>query len=148
MIVTFNPTERITPLEEPNKGDHCRLKMHKREHTITDDNNCTSVVSVTSCAGNCVSSAIAWYGPDRYEPDCSCCKPIGYMEQDITFKCPDGTEKAGVYSVISDCQCSPFKCVAGPSHAGEIAINEDKEVIEQRKKRRRRALSRLFALPP
>ena len=150
MRVTFNPTERITPLEEPNEGDRCRLKIHKREHYITDDDNCTSVepVNVTSCSGNCESSAIAWYGSDRYDPDCSCCKPIGYLEVEINFKCANDVEKVGMYSVITKCQCSPYNCVAGPSHEGEIAVNEDKEIIEQRKKRRRQALSRLFALPP
>lgn len=146
------PCERLSPTEPPNRGDHCGLKLHKREQYVVTSDNCTSVHrhNISSCKGNCISSAIATTGNDFYEPDCSCCKPDIYTEKMIKVQCPDGAFKETMFTVIEKCKCDSFKCVAGPSHEQEVAVDVNNNIIDtsDKRRRRRRALSRLFALPP
>ena len=136
-----------------NEGNHCKLKLHKREAHVKTSENCVSKdkVNITSCSGNCVSSAIATPGGEPYDADCSCCKPKVYLKTNITVVCPGNIEKEANHYIISECECSKFSCSANPSHDNEVAVDANSGVPidnSDKKKRRRRALSRLFALPP
>lgn len=155
VIPLFPPVPSV-PKEQPDKRETCLLKMHKTNHYITlepsENVTCKSVepVDITSCQGNCKSSAIATYGSNRYTPDCKCCKPFITEERKINLTCSDNLPRETTFSVITECRCNTFSCVAGPSHADEIAVNKDSKqvVTKDKRKRRRRALSRLFALSP
>lgn len=164
-FLLFSDLKKVIPLfpavpsvtkEQPDKRETCLLKMHKTNHYITlepsENVTCRSVesVDITSCQGNCKSSTIATYGSNRYTPECKCCKPFITEERKINLTCSDNLPRETTFSVITECRCNTFSCVAGPSHAEEIAVNKDSKqvVTKEKKKRRRRALSRLFALSP
>ncbi|KAJ7327778.1 Mucin-5B [Desmophyllum pertusum] len=106
--------------------------------------------NITSCRGNCESSAKAATGISFYDSTCSCCKPLQYETKQITVVCEDGLEKEADFTEITTCKCGEYKCEAAPSHAGEVQLSSGGEFVDntRKKKRRRRALSRLFALPP
>lgn len=59
-------------------------------------------------------------------------------------------EQIAKFTNITMCKCESFECQAGPSHEKQVQINGEGIVVDNalKKKRRRRALSRLFALPP
>lgn len=155
-IIPLFPAVPSVPKGPVDKREMCQLKIHMTNHYITleplENVTCKSIepVDVTSCKGNCRSSTIATYGSNRYTPECKCCKPSITEERKINLTCSDDQPRETTFSVITECRCNKFSCVASPSHEGEIAVDKDtKEVVtREMRKRRRRALSRLFALSP
>jgi len=103
------------------------------------------------CGGNCPSSAEASAGTEPYDPTCKCCKPLNYERSNITVVCPNGEEMQADFYRITECECNVLECTATVSHKGESETDAETQteiVNDANKKRRRRALSRLFALPP
>ena len=137
------------PTPPPNRGDPCKLKIHKKAHSVVTPEGCTSVLKhdITSCSGNCISSSMAAKGDDFSKDNCSCCKASLVNETTIDVDCPDKVPRLRneKFTFIQECSCSPYTCKSSP-------LQENVEVIENNqlmsKKRCRRALSRLFALPP
>ena len=106
---------------------------------------------LTSCGGNCDSSSVAVTGESLYDANCKCCQPAVYQTIDIPVICEGNLEQIAKFTNITMCKCQTFECQAGPSHNKQVQINGQGAVVDnnvQQKKRRRRALSRLFALPP
>lgn len=140
-------------VEEPtNKGDICKLHTKKEPEQVTTGDGCRSIYmyNITSCKGNCDSSSVATTGDRFYDAKCSCCQPAIYETIDIPVKCEGDVERMSKFTTITKCKCDMFKCQAMPSHERQIQVNEEGEIVDNsmKKKRRRRALSRLFALPP
>ena len=132
-------------------GEHCKL-LPPVEKKVTTPLGCTSKYkqNVTRCAGNCPSSAKASAGSEPYDPSCQCCKPLNYERFNITVECPSGQEMQADFYRITKCECNVLECTATVSHKGESETDAEThtEIANDAKKRRRRALSRLFALPP
>ena len=127
--------------------------MHTRKtpEYVTTGDGCRSkyMYNITSCKGNCDSSSVATTGDRLYDADCSCCQPAIYETIDIPVTCK-GVDQMSKFTTITKCKCDMFKCQAMPSHEHQIQVNEEGDIVDNsmKKKRRRRALSRLFALPP
>jgi len=138
--------------EEQNKGEVCKLHTRKEPEHVKTSDKCTSKYKyqVTSCGGNCDSSSTAVTGESLYDSKCTCCQPAVYQTIDIPVLCEGGMEQIAKFTNITMCKCESFECQAGPSHEKQVQINGEGVVVDNsmKKKRRRRALSRLFALPP
>ena len=103
------------------------------------------------CGGNCPSSAEASAGTEPYDPTCNCCKPVSYERSNITVVCDGEKEMLADFYRITKCECNLLTCTATISHnlEKETDAGTKTEIAnDANKKRRRRALSRLFALPP
>ena len=140
-------------LAEPeNKGEVCKLHTRKTPERVKTGDNCTSKYKyrVTSCGGNCDSSSVAVTGESLYDAKCTCCQPAVYQTIDIPVVCDGKVERIAKFTNITMCKCERFECQAGPSHSQQVQINGEGAIVDNavKKKRRRRALSRLFALPP
>lgn len=151
----------IVPLAEfvkapPLEGDHCRLRENKPKYITLEplpNVTCTSTapVKMTSCKGNCQSETVATYGKDYYKAsDCSCCKPVVMQQMNVNLTCTDNVPRTDTFTDIIECRCETYKCEVVNSHKNEITTDAEtgQVLANQKRKRRRRALSRLFALPP
>ena len=131
----------------------CKLG-HRAPSILKFPDGCESEseVSLTECRGNCESSTIAKTLPEGYgSKNCKCCKPSNNTIVTINLICKNGneiTKKTADLDIITECGCGRQACESTPSHANEVFVNQNGEIMEMKKKRRRRALSRLFALPP
>ena len=130
----------------------CKLYHNPILRHVTTIDGCVSKekINVTECRGNCYSKTEASTVPPGYKK-CHCCKPKSEYLTKINVTCTRGgevEEKEAELLVITECECGPHRCEATASHRGEEIRNEDNELVDMKKKRRRRALSRLFALPP
>ena len=138
-------------MEPENKGEVCKLHVRDTPEKVKTGDKCISKYKyrVTSCGGNCDSSSVAVSGESLYDANCKCCQPEVYQTIDIPVLC-DGVEQIAKFTNITTCKCQSFECQAGPSHDNQVQINGEGVVVDnsETKKRRRRALSRLFALPP
>lgn len=135
----------------PKEGEVCKLHTNDAPEFVKTGDKCISKhkYRVTSCRGNCDSRSVAVTGESLYDADCTCCQPAVYQTIDIPVVC-DGEERIAKFTNITMCKCEKFECQAGPSHDKQVQINGEGIVVDNsmKKKRRRRALSRLFALPP
>ena len=139
------------PVNNPLTGEHCKLLPPVEKYVMADQCRSKDKQNVTMCGGNCPSSAEAAAGTEPYDPTCKCCKPLTYERFNITVVCRNGEEKQADFYRITDCECNVLDCTAIFSHKGENEKDAEsqKEIVnDANKKRRRRALSRLFALPP
>lgn len=140
-------------VEPENKGEFCKLHTRETPENVKTDDKCISKYKyrLTSCGGNCDSSSVAVTGESLYDANCKCCQPAVYQTIDIPVICEGNLEQIAKFTNITMCKCQTFECQAGPSHNKQVQINGQGAVVDnnvQQKKRRRRALSRLFALPP
>ena len=134
------------------KGEVCKLHTRDEPEFVKTGDKCKSKYKyrVTSCRGNCDSSSVAVTGESLYDANCQCCQPAIYQTIDIPVICEGGVEQIAKFTNITMCKCETFECQAGPSHNKQVQINGEGAIVDNnmKKKRRRRALSRLFALPP
>ena len=139
------------PVKKPLTGEHCKLLPPVEKKVTTQGCTSKDKQNVTMCGGNCLSSAEASAGTEPYDPTCKCCKPLNYERFNITVECPNGEEMQADFYRITECACNVLDCRATYSHKGESETDAESQteiVNDANKKRRRRALSRLFALPP
>lgn len=162
--VTYTTYVQTTPLlyfsvpikpeiaKPPNEGEVCKLHTRATPEFVKTGDKCISKYKyrVTSCGGNCDSTSVATTGDTLYDAHCTCCQPAVYQTIDIPVICEGGLEQMSKFTNITMCKCEKFECQAGPSHENQVEVNEQGVVVDNsmKKKRRRRALSRLFALPP
>ena len=140
-----------TPVNKPLTGEHCKLLPPVEKYVMADKCISKDKQNVTMCGGNCPSSAEASAGTEPYDPTCNCCKPVSYERSNITVVCDGEKEMLADFYRITKCECNLLTCTATISHNLEKETDaETKTEIanDANKKRRRRALSRLFALPP
>ena len=139
-------------MKPESKGEVCKLHTSETPEYVKTEDNCKSIdkYRLTSCGGNCDSSSVAVTGESLYDANCRCCQPAVYQTIDIPVRCEGDVEQIAKFTNITMCKCEKFECQAGPSHNQQVQINGEGVVVNNNvdKKRRRRALSRLFALPP
>ena len=147
-------SEPVKPViaKPPKEGEVCKLHTSDIPEFVKTSDKCKSKYKyrVTSCSGNCDSTSVAVTGESLYDAKCKCCQPAVYQTIDIPVVCANGQEQIAKFTNITMCRCESFECKAGPSHDNQVQINGEGAIVDnsEKKKRRRRALSRLFALPP
>ena len=136
-----------------NEGNVCKLHQRTTPQHVTTSDNCRSkfMYNITTCSGTCDSTTVASTGEKRYAGHCTCCKPHEYAPPiSIPVICQGGKEEIAQLAIITKCRCGDHRCEGVPSHENEVLRNEEGQIVDGaiKKKRRRRALSRLLAIPP